>query len=190
MKDVTLPDNPASKTLLLEKHADYIVTFEKDKDDLVRHVTLSLSFSPYPSPPTGILQYGVPEGEWGVLGANSHGSHGPTSPNEQVRGGGVCQVVSAPLRWIFSHGTPRPPPLVYPQCHTGDAGHRTLSLTLSPSLSLKVLVLYDCVDVVDVEAVVKFVKDLQKLDGSFIGDKWGASPLPPHLPTISLSIFR
>ena len=35
MKDVTLPDNPATKTLLLEKHADYIVAFEKDKDDLV-----------------------------------------------------------------------------------------------------------------------------------------------------------
>ena len=35
MKDVTLPDNPATKTLLLDKHADYIVAFEKDKDDLV-----------------------------------------------------------------------------------------------------------------------------------------------------------
>ena len=35
MKDVTFPDNPATKTLLLEKHADYIVAFEKDKDDLV-----------------------------------------------------------------------------------------------------------------------------------------------------------
>ena len=35
MKDVKLPDNPATKTLLLSKHADYIVTFEKDKDDLV-----------------------------------------------------------------------------------------------------------------------------------------------------------
>ena len=35
VKDVTLPDNPATKTLLLNKHADYIVAFEKDKDDLV-----------------------------------------------------------------------------------------------------------------------------------------------------------
>ena len=35
MKDVTFPDNPVTKTLLLEKHADYIVAFEKDKDDLV-----------------------------------------------------------------------------------------------------------------------------------------------------------
>ena len=35
LKDVTFPDNPATKSLLLEKHADYIVAFEKDKDDLV-----------------------------------------------------------------------------------------------------------------------------------------------------------
>jgi geranylgeranyl transferase type-2 subunit beta len=33
--------------------------------------------------------------------------------------------------------------------------------------------LYDCVEVVDVEAVVMFVKGLQQPDGSFIGDKWG-----------------
>ena len=36
MKDVTLPDNPANKILLLSKHADYIQAFEKDKDDYVR----------------------------------------------------------------------------------------------------------------------------------------------------------
>ena len=36
MKDVKLPDNPARKTLLLEKHANYIEAFEKDKDDYVR----------------------------------------------------------------------------------------------------------------------------------------------------------
>ena len=35
VKDVKLPDNPAKKTLLLEKHADYIEAFEKDKDDYV-----------------------------------------------------------------------------------------------------------------------------------------------------------
>lgn len=36
MKDVELPDNPARKTLLLDKHADYIEAFERDKDDFVR----------------------------------------------------------------------------------------------------------------------------------------------------------
>ena len=35
VKDVMLSDEPAKKTLLLEKHADYIEAFEKDKDDLV-----------------------------------------------------------------------------------------------------------------------------------------------------------
>jgi len=36
VKDVELPDNPARKTLLLDKHADYIEAFERDKDDFVR----------------------------------------------------------------------------------------------------------------------------------------------------------
>ena len=36
MKDIKLPDNPAKKKLLLEKHADYIEAFEKDKDDYVK----------------------------------------------------------------------------------------------------------------------------------------------------------
>ena len=34
--DVEFPDNPARKSLLLDKHADYIEAFEKDKDDFVR----------------------------------------------------------------------------------------------------------------------------------------------------------
>lgn len=35
MKDVTVPDDPSKKALLLQKHADYIEAFEKDKDDYV-----------------------------------------------------------------------------------------------------------------------------------------------------------
>ena len=35
VKDVQLPDNPALKSLLLDKHASYIEAFEKDKDDYV-----------------------------------------------------------------------------------------------------------------------------------------------------------
>ena len=35
VKDVTLPDDPSKKSLLLAKHADYIEAFEKDKDDYV-----------------------------------------------------------------------------------------------------------------------------------------------------------
>ena len=34
-KDIELPDIPAKKTLLLDKHADYIEAFERDKDDYV-----------------------------------------------------------------------------------------------------------------------------------------------------------
>ena len=35
MKDVQLPDNPAIKSLLLDKHASYVEAFEKNKDDYV-----------------------------------------------------------------------------------------------------------------------------------------------------------
>ena len=35
VKDVELPDNPARKTLLLDKHVNYIEAFERDKDDFV-----------------------------------------------------------------------------------------------------------------------------------------------------------
>ncbi len=36
VNDIKIPDNPATRTLLLERHADYIEAFEKDKDDYVR----------------------------------------------------------------------------------------------------------------------------------------------------------
>ena len=37
----------------------------------------------------------------------------------------------------------------------------------------QVLVLYDRLDVIDREGVVRFVAGLQQPDGSFTGDKWG-----------------
>lgn len=37
MKDVELPDAPEKKILFLDKHANYIEAFEKDKNDLVRY---------------------------------------------------------------------------------------------------------------------------------------------------------
>ena len=58
MKDVTLPDVPARRTLLLDKHADYIVAFEKDTDDLVCVYVyvctyhFSCSLNPLPSSPS------------------------------------------------------------------------------------------------------------------------------------------
>lgn len=33
--------------------------------------------------------------------------------------------------------------------------------------------MYDRIDAIDVEGVVKYVKSLQNPDGSFTGDKWG-----------------
>ena len=51
----------------------------------------------------------------------------------------------------------------------------SLFLSSPPPLSLspQILVLYECVDVVDVEEIVRYVKALQREDGSFVGDKWG-----------------
>ena len=49
--------------------------------------------------------------------------------------------------------------------------------------------MYDCVEVVDVEAVVTFVKGLQQPDGSFIGDKWGGSSPSLSASLLPLSLF-
>ncbi|KAH9488414.1 hypothetical protein Btru_067372, partial [Bulinus truncatus] len=53
-------------------------------------------------------------------------------------------------------------------CSIGHDPH--LLSTLS---AIQILTLYDAVDSVNVEAVVKWVKGLQQSDGSFYGDKWG-----------------
>lgn len=37
----------------------------------------------------------------------------------------------------------------------------------------QILAMYDKLDAIDIEEVVKFVKSLQQPDGSFSGDKWG-----------------
>ena len=56
--------------------------------------------------------------------------------------------------------------------------------------------LYDSVEVVDVEGIVSYVKGLQKSDGSFMGDKWGEPTASQtgeneergaHLPASSVS---
>lgn len=48
MKDVELTDALAKKILLLDKHANYIEAFEKDKDDLVRYNVACLHPRPLP----------------------------------------------------------------------------------------------------------------------------------------------
>ena len=37
VKDVKLPTNPALENLLLDKHAEYIEAFERNKDDFVSY---------------------------------------------------------------------------------------------------------------------------------------------------------
>ena len=37
----------------------------------------------------------------------------------------------------------------------------------------QVLALYESMDIIDIEGVVKFTAGLQQADGSFVGDKWG-----------------
>ncbi len=37
----------------------------------------------------------------------------------------------------------------------------------------QIYILYDKLDMVDVDGVVKFIQSLQRADGSFTGDKWG-----------------
>ena len=39
--------------------------------------------------------------------------------------------------------------------------------------TFQILVLYDALDTIDVEGVVKFIIGLQQEDGSFYGDQWG-----------------
>ena len=38
---------------------------------------------------------------------------------------------------------------------------------------VQILTLFDGLDSIDTEAVVRWVKSLQQSDGSFYGDKWG-----------------
>jgi geranylgeranyl transferase type-2 subunit beta len=38
---------------------------------------------------------------------------------------------------------------------------------------LQILALFDAVDTVSVDGIVKYVAGLQQPDGSFFGDKWG-----------------
>ena len=37
----------------------------------------------------------------------------------------------------------------------------------------QILVLYDALDAIDADGIVKYVSGLQQEDGSFFGDKWG-----------------
>lgn len=63
------------------------------------------------------------------------------------------------------------------QCQ-GDNGGIGASIEHDPHLlytlsAIQILCIYDALDVIDVEKVVKYVKERQQPDGSFTGDYWG-----------------
>lgn len=63
------------------------------------------------------------------------------------------------------------------QCQS-DCGGISASMEHDPHLlytlsAIQILCIYDALDVIDVEKVVKYVKERQQLDGSFTGDYWG-----------------
>lgn len=63
------------------------------------------------------------------------------------------------------------------QCQN-DCGGISASVEHDPHLlytlsAIQILCIYDALDVIDIEKVVKYVKERQQPDGSFTGDYWG-----------------
>lgn len=63
------------------------------------------------------------------------------------------------------------------QCQS-DCGGISPSINHDPHLlytlsAVQILCMYDALDVIDVDKVVKYVKNRQQPDGSFTGDIWG-----------------
>lgn len=64
------------------------------------------------------------------------------------------------------------------QCQDTATGGISASVKHDPHLlytlsGVQILCLYDSINTIDVEGVIKYVASLQKPDGSFTGDKWG-----------------
>ncbi|CAH2038021.1 unnamed protein product, partial [Iphiclides podalirius] len=63
-------------------------------------------------------------------------------------------------------------------CQDNESGGISASIGHDPHMlytlsAIQVLALYDRLDAIDVEGVVRYVASLQQEDGSFFGDKWG-----------------
>ncbi len=54
---------------------------------------------------------------------------------------------------------------------------------------VQILTLYDSVDVIDKEGVVRYITGLQQPDGSFHGDKWGEQTQSVYLKLVSTIVF-
>ncbi|XP_044265255.1 geranylgeranyl transferase type-2 subunit beta [Tribolium madens] len=78
-----------------------------------------------------------------------------------------------------THSSPQEEIVTYiKNCQDSETGGISACLGHDPHLlhtlsGVQILAMYDRLDAIDVEAVVKYVKSLQQPDGSFTGDKWG-----------------
>lgn len=136
IKDVKLDEN-SPKTLLIEKHANFITKLGLSEDNYEFAITDYLRMS-------GMY--------WGLTALELMDKSDKLSKAE------VFDFIK--------------------KCQDPDSGGISASLNHDPHLlhtlsAIQILCMYNKVDVIDKEGVVKYVASLQQLDGSFSGDKWG-----------------
>ncbi|CAG4979360.1 unnamed protein product [Colias eurytheme] len=135
-KDVVLSaDRP--KTLLLQKHSDYLASYGLNKDDFEYCMTEYLRMS----------------GIYWSLTAMELMDQSSRMPKEDI------------IEFITS-------------CQDSESGGISASTGHDPHMlytlsAVQVLAMYDRLDAIDIDGVVRFVVSMQQDDGSFFGDKWG-----------------
>ncbi|XP_061713558.1 geranylgeranyl transferase type-2 subunit beta [Cydia pomonella] len=135
-KDIVLTES-RPRTLLLQKHSDYLAGYGLNKDDFEYCMTEYLRMS-------GIY--------WTVTAMDLMGQSS-RMPKEEI------------IEFITS-------------CQDSESGGISASIGHDPHMlytlsAVQILALYDRVDAIDVEGVVRYIKSMQQEDGSFFGDKWG-----------------
>ncbi|KAI4471381.1 geranylgeranyl transferase type beta subunit [Holotrichia oblita] len=136
IKDVVLDEN-RPKTLLIDKHADFIIKLFHSEDNYEFAITDYLRMS-------GMY--------WGLTALDlihKKDQHLRTDLFDFIK-----------------------------NCQDPESGGISASLNHDPHLlhtlsAVQILCMYDKVDIIDIEGVVKYVASLQQSDGSFSGDKWG-----------------
>ncbi|KAK2152379.1 hypothetical protein LSH36_330g05008 [Paralvinella palmiformis] len=160
IKDVTIPDT-APNTLLMDKHISYIAAYGDKKDDYEYCLTEYLRMS-------GIY--------WGLTAMDLMHALDKMQRDEVLDFVKKCQHECGGISASIGHD----PHLLY----TLSAIQAFLTLHTVPPWSSSivldhrsdhyhVLCLYDAMDTIDVDRVVKYTAGLQQDDGSFFGDKWG-----------------
>ncbi|XP_013199619.1 geranylgeranyl transferase type-2 subunit beta [Amyelois transitella] len=135
-KDVVLKED-RPKTLLLQKHSDYLAQYGLNKDDYEFCMTEYLRMS-------GIY--------WSLTAMELMGQSSRMQKEE------IIEFITS--------------------CQDSESGGISASIGHDPHMlytlsAVQVLAMYDRLDAVDVEGIVRFVSSLQQGDGSFFGDKWG-----------------